>query len=60
MTEAAWEGRTEVVSQLLKAGANIDLQNYVSLIVVRCVGVSKAPPKNKELFFEFSRQISTS
>ena len=29
--EAARDGRTEVVSQLLAAGANIDLQNNVSL-----------------------------
>ena len=29
LIEAAWKGRTEVVSLLLKAGVDIDLQNEV-------------------------------
>ena len=34
LTEAVWEGKTEAVVELVKAGANVDMQNEVCLVHV--------------------------
>lgn len=34
--EAAWGGNTEVVVELIKAGANLNLQNEVQRLLILC------------------------
>ena len=36
LTEAAWRGYTDVVVELVKAGANLDLQNAVHTLSILC------------------------
>ena len=49
---AVWQGRTEVVSLLLAAGANIDLQNEVRACLT-CRGSSRV----KYLLATFARSF---
>ena len=51
LMEAASEGRTEVVSLLLEAGANIDLQNKVH------VGVHKSGLGGNVLIYNLNRVV---
>ena len=36
LMKAAWKGKTEVVVELIKAGANLNLQNEVQRLSILC------------------------